>query len=192
MTPSPQPSGHERSLCGARTRGGGNCRRPAGWGTDHPGVGRCKLHGGATSSHRAAAQANIIEREAVGMLARLGNPAPLAHPVEELLAVAAEARAWQAVLRERVAKLDEFSRLDQLGVDRERALVTLYGRALDRTARVLVELAKLDLDARIVRVHEAQVTLLRRALEAVFADLDVAPERWQPVVAHRLAALEAS
>jgi hypothetical protein len=34
--------------CGARTRGGGHCRKGSGWGTDHPGQGRCKLHGGAT------------------------------------------------------------------------------------------------------------------------------------------------
>jgi len=37
--------------CGARkrqpTHPGETCRRPAGWGTWHPGVGRCKLHGGA-------------------------------------------------------------------------------------------------------------------------------------------------
>ena len=37
-----------RGICGARTRKGTPCRRPAGWGTDHPGVGRCKYHGGAT------------------------------------------------------------------------------------------------------------------------------------------------
>lgn len=34
--------------CGAKTRGGGACQKPLGWGTDHPGQGRCKLHGGAT------------------------------------------------------------------------------------------------------------------------------------------------
>jgi len=35
-------------VCGARLRQGtGRCRRPAGWGTHHPGVGVCKLHGGA-------------------------------------------------------------------------------------------------------------------------------------------------
>lgn len=36
--------------CGAATRGerrGAPCQRPAGWGTDHPGQGRCKLHGGS-------------------------------------------------------------------------------------------------------------------------------------------------
>lgn len=32
--------------CGAKTRSGTECRRPAGWGTEHVGEGRCKLHGG--------------------------------------------------------------------------------------------------------------------------------------------------
>lgn len=33
--------------CGAKKRQGeGNCTRPAGWGTDHVGQGRCKLHFG--------------------------------------------------------------------------------------------------------------------------------------------------
>lgn len=36
------------SVCGATTRAGGACQRPAGWGTGHPGQGRCKLHGGAS------------------------------------------------------------------------------------------------------------------------------------------------
>lgn len=35
-------------VCGGKTRSGGLCRRPAGWGTKHPGDGRCKLHAGST------------------------------------------------------------------------------------------------------------------------------------------------
>lgn len=42
--------------CGARTRGDDaiydQCARPAGWGTDHPGAGRCKLHGGSRNPGR--------------------------------------------------------------------------------------------------------------------------------------------
>lgn len=34
--------------CGAATRSGKPCQRPAGHGTNHPGEGKCKLHGGAT------------------------------------------------------------------------------------------------------------------------------------------------
>lgn len=37
------------TVCGAKKRqGDGACQRPAGWGTDHVGDGRCKLHGGST------------------------------------------------------------------------------------------------------------------------------------------------
>ncbi|MFW5987868.1 MAG: hypothetical protein ACOCQA_00345 [bacterium] len=36
-------------ICGAKTKGSGEpCQKPAGWGTDHVGVGKCKLHGGAS------------------------------------------------------------------------------------------------------------------------------------------------
>jgi hypothetical protein len=34
--------------CGAKTRSGTACGRPAGWGTAHAGEGRCKLHGGSS------------------------------------------------------------------------------------------------------------------------------------------------
>lgn len=35
-------------ICGATNRQGKPCQRPAGHGTDHPGDGRCRLHGGVT------------------------------------------------------------------------------------------------------------------------------------------------
>lgn len=34
--------------CGAKNRSGKACGKPAGWGTDHVGTGRCRLHGGAS------------------------------------------------------------------------------------------------------------------------------------------------
>lgn len=38
-----------KNICGARRKKDGNpCTRPAGWGTYHPGIGKCKLHGGST------------------------------------------------------------------------------------------------------------------------------------------------
>ncbi len=35
--------------CGAKNRAGMPCQQKAGWGTDHVGYGRCKLHGGKNS-----------------------------------------------------------------------------------------------------------------------------------------------
>lgn len=38
-----------KKTCGANLKNGsGHCTQPAGWGTDHVGEGRCKLHGGKT------------------------------------------------------------------------------------------------------------------------------------------------
>ena len=35
--------------CEAKTRAGTPCQQKAGWGTDHTGIGRCKLHGGKST-----------------------------------------------------------------------------------------------------------------------------------------------
>ena len=33
-------------ICGAKTKKDGSpCQKPAGWGTNHQGIGKCKLHG---------------------------------------------------------------------------------------------------------------------------------------------------
>ena len=51
-----------QELCLATTRGGKKCQKRAGWGTSHPGTGKCKLHGGATVSHTAAAAKKVAAR----------------------------------------------------------------------------------------------------------------------------------
>ena len=59
--------------CGANKRQGeGTCRRPAGWGTAHVGVGRCKLHGGKTPTQEAGAHRTELEQVA---RRHLTNPA---------------------------------------------------------------------------------------------------------------------
>jgi hypothetical protein len=103
------------------------------------------------------------------MLDRLGKPKPLGHPVEELLAIGAEVRAWLGITRERLAELSSLTSVDGSGVERERALVTVYERALDRAARVLTELARLGLEERLIRVEEVRA---RQLLAAVVDALD--------------------
>lgn len=62
MTPRKPPGTYDK--CGGKKRQGeGLCTRPAGWGTDHPGIGRCKLHFGAAPSHSRAAQKVVARRE---------------------------------------------------------------------------------------------------------------------------------
>lgn len=40
---------HDKGICGAKTRAGTPCQQRAGWGTNHVGKGRCKLHGGKST-----------------------------------------------------------------------------------------------------------------------------------------------
>src|SRR5215208_7034231 len=65
------PEAMKAGVCGARTRHGGLCRRPAGWGTPHT-VGRCKLHGGCTPTGLAAAARQEALAE-VGFLSALDD-----------------------------------------------------------------------------------------------------------------------
>jgi hypothetical protein len=52
-------AGPDKQLCGAQRMNqpkGVLCTQRAGWGTTHPGVGRCKRHGGNTATHGTAAE----------------------------------------------------------------------------------------------------------------------------------------
>lgn len=64
-TEGPTPGDDSRYCGGKKRQGEGTCTRPAGWGTDHVGVGRCKLHGGSTATHGKRAQRVIAERAVV-------------------------------------------------------------------------------------------------------------------------------
>lgn len=54
--PKPAHGGRKaHGACGAKTRSGGKCKKQKGWGTDHLGNGRCKLHGGSTANGEKSA-----------------------------------------------------------------------------------------------------------------------------------------
>lgn len=71
MASSDASGAQAKPRCGARKSQGGQltgklCQQPAGFGTDHPGYGQCKFHGGATANGRKAAAeqlaGEIVER----------------------------------------------------------------------------------------------------------------------------------
>lgn len=49
------------------------CTQPAGWGTAHRGVGRCKLHGGRTPTQTVAAEKVVAERASATLRTHLGR-----------------------------------------------------------------------------------------------------------------------
>lgn len=154
-----------KPVCGSPKRSGGPCTRPAGWGTQHQGFGSCKLHGGCMPGQVTQAARQMVDFAARRMLDRLGRPEPIGHPVVELLDIAAEAKAWKLVCLEQVDVLDNLVNLDNFGAEQARAMVRQYTEALDRCERMLVNLAKLDLEAKRFRLASEQAQLLFGAQE---------------------------
>ena len=105
------------------------------------------------------------------MLSRMGRPDPINHPVRELLDVAAEVKAWKELLLEKVDDLEDLTTTDQFGAEQARALVTLYTASVDQFQRILVSLAKLDLEAKMLRVDQAMVALLGGVVRKAMADV---------------------
>lgn len=54
--------------CGAKTRKGTPCQQPEGHGTNHPGVGRCSIHGGTSPRAELAGVVLLARREATAVM----------------------------------------------------------------------------------------------------------------------------
>lgn len=164
MTLTPAPSRY----CGAaKKQSAGTCTQAAGWGTDHPGFGRCKLHGGCTPTGSKAA----AEQEGRYLLGALVTPAaPVDDPGVELRRIAALTLTWMEACGDTIAHLKNFRFLDAKGAEQLRSEIPMFERSMDRAASLLAAIAKLGLDEREVAVSEAKAQMLLRALEAGLAE----------------------
>ncbi|MCX5209806.1 hypothetical protein OG689_10970 [Kitasatospora sp. NBC_00240] len=184
------------NYCGAQKRQGepgDTCRRPAGWGTPHAGNGRCKLHGGSTVAHRKQAERIRVDGEIRDVLAKL-DVAPIANPLTALSRVAGQIVAWQEALAPLVNALGDDVRYEgATGAEQLRAEVVMYERAMDRSGKILADIARLDIDARLVRIEEEKARVLMDAVQAGLAAINVTGEqaaKVKRVMARHLRAVE--
>lgn len=182
MTVHGEGSGHD-GLCGATKRNGGTCSQAAGWGTTHPGIGKCKLHGGSTPNHQRSAQMELARRECV----RLGVPIDM-DPGDAMIGLVREAAGNVEFYRSLVAELpvhpepDTFESDDdgghwkqgkigiygrtyhQSGIPTGEAkphiLVVLYNEERDRLAAFAQAALKAGVEERRVRLAEADAQKL--------------------------------
>jgi hypothetical protein len=170
----------KKPVCGAKTRQEDSaefCGLPAGWGSDHPGIGRCKLHGGNTGKQRTGAARIKAEQEVRDVLAEL-DVAPVDDPLTALSQLAGQVVAWQTATATLVNRLDDQVRYEgATGAEQLRAEVGLYERAMDRANTVLSTIARLDIDGRLVRIEEAKAQLLMEAVQAGLASIGVTGEQ---------------
>jgi hypothetical protein len=177
--------------CGARTRQGGRCKRPAGAGTDHVGWGACKLHAGSTPSGRRGAH----RARALAELPAFGSPIETS-PEDALLDCVYAASGRVHWLR---LKIEEEGAAGADPLDENGRLAAL-GRALREAERDRASFSKMALDAgveeRRVRAAERQgaaiASAFERAVETVLGASLAADRRSELVAAFRaqLAAAE--
>ena len=162
----------------------GACRNYAVEGTDPP---RCGNHGGVNAGNKSKGAAlRAIDGQAAEQAARiiaihggrLAQAQPVEDPYAELMQLAGEMLAWKNILQERVAMLrPELYRYQGRTGEQTRAEIVLYERAIERYGAMLVAIAKLNLDARLVGIRQQTMEMLDRALTLAFTSAQVPPEK---------------
>lgn len=153
-------------------------------GTEPP---RCKNHGaneGSLAGKNAALRLinGGADQRAAELIAEYGtdlvNAMPVEDPYRELMQLAGEMRAWKNKLRERVQllKVEQYRYQGHQG-EQTRAEIVLYERAMERLGQMLVAIAKLNLDARLVGIRQNTLEMLDRALTLAFTKAGVPPEK---------------
>jgi hypothetical protein len=196
-------AGRDKELCGAQRYGapkGALCRQRAGWGTDHPGIGRCKRHGGKTPSHQAHAQVEIIKRTAD----RLGVPRDV-EPSQGILEMVCEAAGNVEFYRQLVADLPTHPKDDTLTIEddephwqrgdpgiygrtyhqsgiptgeaKRHILVQMYDEERDRLERYIKDALAAKVDERRVVLAEAEAKELFAAVGAAMTQAQLTPEQ---------------
>lgn len=207
MTPTRTTPDRDKKLCLGKKRGKpepgakqgknpvrdehGNdlCTRPAGWGTSHPGHGRCKLHGGATPNHEVAGMVAMAEQA----VKTYGLPVDVS-PTDALLDEVKWTAGHVAWLRARVQEMEadalswgKRSTVDKQsgenpGVDTTEGaappvLLDLYQRERKHLLDVCKAAIAAGIEERRVRLAESQGALLADVIRRILGDLNLTPQQ---------------
>lgn len=158
------------------------CRQYAVAGTVPP---RCKNHGANIGSHMwKKAVENEFTHKVNDRLTEimqangetLLHPAPIGDPLNELLALAAEVGALKEIMRLTAANLisQQKVRYNHAKVGEQlRIEILLYERAVERFAKILIDVSKLRIEDRLAGVQEQTAQMLERALDAALEESGV-------------------
>lgn len=179
------------------------CGRTKGWGTNHPGIGRCRNHGGASPQAEISGCVQLARRDEVVMGAPLDN----LRPEEALLECIRIAGGEVRYASERIAELDPDEAVGPVvttrplkwekGAESPDERVAEHGppalhiwievrhKAMDRLVNYTKVAIAAGLEERRVRVAEAQGQLLAEAVRGILKDLGVADHPQAPTVVRR-------
>lgn len=144
------------------------CTIKSGQGTSHLGIGKCKLHGGATPNHIVSAERIKANNSALEMLQEMGRPAPIGNPIDELFEVTALIIQWKDVCVQKVKELETFdiahssTRPEQI-----KAVIELFERGIERARDTLISLEKLNLEQKRIDLKANQGTLIAETISKI-------------------------
>ena len=149
------------ALCGAKKKNGDPCRKFAGEGTEHPGVGRCKYHFGNAESHKKHA----VKVEAERRLMTIGQEVNI-NPIEALLWTVRVSAGHMILLQSELE-----NRKEDLTSFESQVLTRAWNDERDRLAKT----AKLAVDAGVaekqIRLIEQAGADIARLIEGILSDL---------------------
>ncbi|MCW2831124.1 MAG: hypothetical protein JWP31_1816 [Aeromicrobium sp.] len=175
MSDARSTAGHER--CGADTSTDENpdstCGLPAGWGTEHKGIGRCRKHLGNTRNHVESAR----RQQTMALAAEyLDNPdaMPMRDVGDAMLRLATRVEMAVDAVGARVNDLTAMRySADGAGTEQVRGEVQVWVQLIARFESLLKNIGQLKLDERRVQLSEDQGALIVQALEQVFTALEL-------------------
>jgi hypothetical protein len=151
-----------------------------GWGTNHPGIGACKFHGGATPNAVKAAASEELRT-------LLGKPMEI-NPLDALLwciKIRAGEVKW---LSEQMAKLREHKWTEQTIAGRQLHLWAKERKeAMGDLARFSQMAISLGIAERAVKLAEQYGEMISRLIEGILADLELstAQKKMAPMIVRR-------
>lgn len=191
--------------CGADTRDDGTCTYDAGFRTDHPGFGRCWLHGGNSPNARKSGAVQLATFRAMKVL-DLTDPADI-DPHEAILKCIRISNALVdyatlmiaeldpgelvgPVVTTRPLKLEKGAEDDTERVEEHGAPgVNIWIEVQRRAMRDLAEFAKWAIAAGIaerqIELAEGQAQLMASAVRGILVDLGVAERPDAPEIVRR-------
>lgn len=145
------------TVCGAKKRKGGICTRPAGWGTEHPGEGRCKLHSG--SSPRGANsphfKTGLYSKYASASIQSKNDDFIAADPLD----LTSELALARALLAEFLSRYADGIKLDVLGIDVLSQLIGNVRRTIETISKIKNESALTAAEITYLQVRAAEVAI---------------------------------
>lgn len=158
---------------------GGLCTQAAGWGTDHPGIGKCKLHGGSTPNGRKSAQVAQAKRDVVtfglpietdphtALLDELHRTAGAVHWLAERVGALKERDVIWGKTKHKTGGEDRGSTNEA----KTHLWVTLYREERKHLVEVAAACARAGIEERRVRLAEEQGRALAGVIQRIVAGL---------------------